>query len=99
MRTHAHTLTHSHTHTHTHHKEMQTEVVWTCLLFIGPAKTILQGSGKEGRRQRRQKERWEDNIREWTGLEFTKSQRAVQNKEETGRELISGALMTLAVKG
>ena len=24
---------------------------------------------------------WEDNIREWTGLEFGKSQRAVANRE------------------
>ena len=47
------------------------------------------------------KKRWEDNIRGWTGLEFTKSQRAVENrekKEETGCEIICGAPMTLAVK-
>ena len=25
---------------------------------------------------------WEDNIREWTGLEFAKSQRAVKNREK-----------------
>ena len=25
---------------------------------------------------------WEDNIREWTGLEFAKSQRAVRNREK-----------------
>ena len=36
----------------------------------GLAKTILQGTMKGGRRQGRQKKRWEDNIREWTGLEF-----------------------------
>ena len=40
------------------------------------AKTILQGTAKGGRRQGRQRKRWEDNIREWTGLEFGKSQRA-----------------------
>ena len=45
----------------------------------GLAKTILQGTVKEGRRQGRPKKRWEDNIREWTGLEFAKSQRAVEN--------------------
>ena len=32
------------------------------------AKTILQGTVKGGRRQGRQKKRWEDNIRNWTGL-------------------------------
>ena len=37
---------------------------------------------KGGRRQGRQKKRWEDNIREWTGLDFAKSQRAVENREK-----------------
>ena len=39
----------------------------------GLAKTILQGTVKGGRRQGRQRKRWEDDIREWTGLEFAKS--------------------------
>ena len=46
----------------------------------GLAKTILQGTVKGGRRQGRQRKRWEDNIREWTGLEFGKSHRAVENR-------------------
>ena len=48
----------------------------------GLAKTILQGTVKGGRRQGRQRKRWEDNIREWTGPEFVKSQRAVENREK-----------------
>ena len=48
----------------------------------GLDKTILQGTVKGGRRQGRQRKRWEDNIREWTGLEFGKSQRAVVNREK-----------------
>ena len=47
----------------------------------GLAKTILQGTVKGGRKQGRQRKRWEDNIREWTGLEFAKSLRAVENRE------------------
>ena len=46
----------------------------------GLAKTILQGTVKGERRQGRQKKRWEDNIREWTGLDFSRSQRAVENR-------------------
>ena len=67
----------------------------------GLAKTILQGKVKGGRRQGRQRKSWEDNTREWTGLEFTKFQRAVENGilEETGCEIICSALTTLAVKG
>ena len=48
----------------------------------GLAKTILQGTVKGGRRHGRQRKRWDDNIREWTGLEFGRSQRAVENREK-----------------
>ena len=48
----------------------------------GLAKTILQGTVKGGRRQGGQRKRWEDNIREWTGPEFAKSQRPVVIKEK-----------------
>ena len=68
----------------------------------GLAETILQGTVKGGRRQDGQRKRWEDNIREWTGLEFAKSQRAVENREnmeEIGCEIICGAPVTLMVKG
>ena len=63
---------------------------------------------KGGRRQGRQRKSWEDINREWTVLEFTKSQRAVENrgkkkkkeetKEKTGCKIICGAPTTLAVK-
>ena len=67
----------------------------------GRAKTIFQSTLKGGRRQGRQRERWEDNIREGTGLGFAKSLRAVENrekKEETGCEVICGAPTTLVTK-
>ena len=46
------------------------------------AKTILQGTVKGGKRHGGQRKRWKDNIREWTGLEFAESQRAVENREK-----------------
>ena len=54
----------------------------------GLEKPILQGTVKGGRRQGRQRKRWKDNIREWTGMEFGKSQRAVE-KREKWRKLVS----------
>ena len=68
---------------------------------MSPVKTILQSTVKGGRRQGRQRKRWEDNIREWTDLEFAKSQRAVGNREmeETGCEIICVDPTTLAAKG
>ena len=41
-----------------------------------------------GRRQGRQRKRWEDNITEWRGLEFAKSQRAAENREKKCRKLV-----------
>ena len=66
---------------------------------LGLAKTILQGTVKGRRRQGRQRKRWEDNISEWTGLEFGRSQRAMENgkMEETGCKIICGATTTFAV--
>ena len=51
------------------------------------AKTIFQGRVNGGRTQGRQKKQWEDNIREWTGLEFAKFQRAAENREN-GRNMV-----------
>ena len=62
----------------------------------------MQGTVKGGRRQGGQRKRWEDNIREWTGLEFGKSKRAVENREKwrkLGCKIICGAPTTIAVKG
>ena len=46
------------------------------------AEILLQGTVKGGRRHGRQRKRWEDNIRDWTGLEFGKSWKAVENREK-----------------
>ena len=48
---------------------------------------------KGGRRQGRQRKRWEDNIREWTGLEFTKSQRAVQDREKWRKLVVKSSVV------
>ena len=53
----------------------------------GLAKSILQGRVKGERRQGRQRKRWEYNIREWTGLDFAKSQRAGEQGENEGNWL------------
>ena len=58
------------------------------------AKTILRGTVKRGRRQGRQRKRWEDNIREWTGLEFGKSQRALENREKWRKLVMTSSMVT-----
>ena len=59
----------------------------------GPAKTILQGTMKGGRRPGRQRKRWDDNIRKWTGLKFAKSQRAVQNRKKWRKVVVKSSVV------
>ena len=59
----------------------------------GLAETIFQGTVKGGRRQGRQRKRWEDNIREWTGLESDKSQRAVENREKWRKLVVKSSVV------
>ena len=49
---------------------------------------MLQGTIKGGRRQCRQRKRREDNIREWTGLEFAKSQRALESRTKCRKVVV-----------
>ena len=47
----------------------------------GMAKTDLRGTVKGARKRGRQKKRWEDNIKEWTEMEFGDSLRAAEDME------------------
>ena len=60
---------------------------------LGVAKIILQGTVKGGRKQGRQRKRSRDNIREWTGLEFAKSQRAVENREKWRKLILKSSVV------
>ena len=82
------------------HKDLRTNVQRRKLQWYshvspssGLAKTILQGTVKAGRRQGRQKRRWEDNIREWTSMEFAKSQRAVENREKRRKLVVKSSVV------
>ena len=83
-----------------HRKETQTAVAWSCFPFIRSGQNHLARHSERRRRRGGQRKRWEDNIREWTGLEFGKSQRAVENREKWRKrcKVICGAPTTLTVK-
>ena len=77
-------------------------MVWSCLPFIRSGQNHLARHSERGKKKGGQRKRWEDNIREWTGLEFGKSQTTAENRgkmEKTGCEIICDARTTLAVKG
>ena len=73
-------------------------MVWSCFPFIRSGQNHLARHSEKGKKTRQTEEY---NIREWTGLEFGKSQRAVENREKwrkTVCKIICGAPTTLAVK-
>ena len=57
-------------------------MVWTCIPFIRSGKNCLARHSERRKKTRQTEKKWEDNIREWTGLEFGKSHRAVENREK-----------------
>ena len=59
----------------------------------GLAKTILQGTVQGGRRRGRQRKRWEDNIKEWTGLEWNIILRKAENCEEWRKLVVKSAVV------
>ena len=42
----------------------------------------------------KQKKRWEDHIREWTSPEFTKSQRAVENRQKWRKMVVRSSVVS-----
>ena len=57
----------------------------------GLAKIILQCTAK-GKRRGRQK-RWEDNIKEWTGMDFASSTRAAEDRTRLKRIVANSSLV------
>ena len=53
---------------------------WPFSRSSGLAKTILQGTVNGKRKRGRQKKRWEDNIKEWTGMDFASLTRVAENR-------------------
>ncbi|GFO29444.1 UDP-glucuronosyltransferase 2a1-like [Plakobranchus ocellatus] len=57
-------------------------MVWAHYSLIWPCQAIMQGTVNGGRMRGRQKKRWEDDIREWTGLELRNTLRKAEDREE-----------------
>ena len=59
----------------------------------GLAKTILQGTVQGGRWRGRQRKWWDDNIKEWIGLEWNIIQRKAENCEEWRKLVVKSPVM------
>ena len=62
-------------------KETQTAVVWSCLTFIRSGQNHLARHSERGKKTRQTEEGVGRQPQEWTGLEFGRSQRAVENRK------------------
>ena len=71
-------------------KETQTAVVWSCLPFIRSGQNHIARHSEREKKTRQIGEEVGNNIREWTGLEFGRSQRAVE-KREKWRKLVANS--------
>ena len=65
--------------------------------MFSPDGTLISASAAlhcgEGRRHGRQRKRWEENIKEWTDLEFAKSQRAVENRGKRRKLVVKSSVV------
>ena len=77
-----------------HGEEMQTAVVWSYLPFIRSGQNHLARQSERAKKTRQTEEEWGGIIREWTGLEFGKSQRAVE-KRAKWRKLVAKSSVVL----
>ena len=83
-------------------KETHTEVVWSCLPFIGFGQNHLARHSEREKKTRKteEEEGRQHQGMDWPGVRQVQESSGEQEKmEETGCEIICGAPTTLAVKG
>ena len=59
----------------------------------GLARTLLQGTVQGGRRRSRQRKRWEDNVKEWTGLERNIILHKAENRDEWRKLVVKSTMV------
>ena len=76
-----------------HRKETQSAVVWTCLPFIRSGQNHFARHSERGKKTRQTEGEVGRQHREWTSLEFAKSQRAVENREEWRKLIVKSSVV------
>ena len=55
-------------------------MVWPCFKVFWFSKDNPTGHIERKKKKSRQKKRWEDNMKEWTGMDFASSARTAENR-------------------
>ena len=64
-----------------HGKETETKMVWPHLKILWHSEDNSAGDSERSKKERKQKTRWEYNIKEWTWMGFGDSLRAAEDRE------------------
>ena len=62
-------------------------------MVMSPVHQVWPGTMKGRRRQGIERKSWEDKIREWTGLEFAESQRAVKKRGKWRKLVVKSSVV------
>ena len=78
---------------------MQSAVVWSCLPFIRSGQNHLARLSERRKKTMQTEEELGRQHREWTGLEFAKSQRAVENREQLRKSVVKSSVVPQRLSG
>ena len=68
-------------------------MIWTCFPFRSGRNHLARYSERGKKTTQTQEEVWEDNIREWTGLEYTKYQRVAENRKRWRKLVVRSSVV------
>ena len=68
-------------------------MVWSCLPFMRSGQNHLTRHSGKGKKLRQTKAEVGRQHQEWTGLEFAKSQRAVENREKWRKLVVKSSVV------
>ena len=67
--------------------------IWSCLLFIWSGQNYLARHSERGKKTKQTEEEVGRHITESTGLEFDKSQRAMENREKWRKLVVKSSMV------
>ena len=73
--------------------ETETQMVWPHLKILWHGKDNSTGDSERSKKERKTKGEMEDNIKEWTGMEFGESLRAAEDREGWKGIVVTSSVM------
>ena len=68
-------------------------------MYIRSGQNHLAGHSERAKKIRPTEKRWEDNIKEWSGLKFAKFKKTVENTEKWRKLVVKSSVMPQLPRG